>query len=121
MNPGRLNHPIKLLRRSQKIDAAGSPVEIWTEDHATLWAQEVVAKGSQVSADYTQKAKDSKTLRVHFMSELEPIAQSGLIRVRHKGADFDLVSVNEDAALQPRSYQLLEIVHVQTGQWMKRV
>jgi SPP1 family predicted phage head-tail adaptor len=98
-----MNHRITLLKRVAGVDAAGQPVEDWS-DVATVWSDVRFQSGAEVLRAGAEVAIKRASIRIRSRADVGPAW-----RVRYAGEEYDVKSALPDA---DRSFAFLVVESV---------
>jgi SPP1 family predicted phage head-tail adaptor len=79
-----MNHRVTLLRRDDGKDAAGQPVENWS-DVATIWADVLFETGAQVLRANLQANVRRASIRIRARPDVD-----SAMRVRYLGEEYEI-------------------------------
>lgn len=85
-----MNHRITLLSRATGTNAAGRPINDWTDD-ATIWADVRFQSG----AEAIRGGAESSIVKISVRIRTRPDV-NGSMRIRYKGVEYDIKSVLPD-------------------------
>ena len=88
-NTGLLKHRITFLKPPGHI-VNGWPTQEWTE-HATVWAGIETQNGKRIFEAAAVQMQDLKKINIRYRKDLYD-----KMRIRHKGQDYDIVSMTND-------------------------
>lgn len=98
-----MNHRITLLRRDVGKDAAGQPIESWT-DVGTIWADVRFQTGAEVLRANAEVAIKRASIRIRTRSDVDTA-----MRARYQGEEFEVKSALPDV---DRSFTFLVVESV---------
>jgi head-tail adaptor len=96
-NPGKMDSPIYLLTREEKIDKTGAPYDVWTTG-PYIWAQRVPSGqiGNQIQSSDATRTKVDLVFRIRATTDLNRISDTDNYRVRFADHDYKVVAILED-------------------------
>lgn len=88
-NSGNLKHRITFLKPPGEI-VNGWPTTEWTE-YVTVWAEIKTQKGRRLFESAAVQMQDLKTFGIRYRKDVDD-----KMRIRHKGQDYDILSMTND-------------------------
>lgn len=106
MDPGMLNRKVSIRQRGTAQDAAGQPVETWTEI-AAPWANIRQRSGAEALRGDRDVSIVQTSIRIRRRTDV-----TAAMRVYHGTTVYEIKAVLDDAANRETTDLVCEVVHV---------